>query len=93
MKKSQFTEEQIAPILQEGALGQTTQIELCRKHCISQNTYYTWKHKYGGMETEDIRLLKDLGRENVQLKRLLAERDLEVEPPNNSFEKTGRRSR
>ena len=89
MKKTKFTEEQIARILQEGASGETTQIELCRKHGISQNTYYTWKRKYGGMETEDVRRLKDLERENAQLKRLLAERDLEVDAAKQLLRKNG----
>ena len=89
MKKAKFTEEQIARILQEGASGQSTQTELCRKHGISQNTYYTWKRKYGGMETEDVRRLKELERENAQLKRLLAERDLEVDAAKQLLRKNG----
>jgi putative transposase len=89
LKKATFSEEQIARILQEGATGQTTQSELCRKHGISEATYYTWKRKYGGMETEDVRRLKELERENAQLKRLLAERDLEVDAAKQLLRKNG----
>lgn len=79
MKKAKFSEEQIAAILQEAVSGHMTQADLCRKHGISANSFYLWKRKYGGMETEDVRRLKELERENGQLKRLLAERDLEVD--------------
>jgi len=89
MKKAKFSEEQIARILQEAASGQTTQAELCRKHGISQNTFYVWKRKYGGLESEDVRRLKELERENGQLKRLLAERDLEVDAIRKLFRKNG----
>ena len=78
MKKSRFTEDQIVRILQEAISGQKTQAQVCRDHGISQNTFYVWKRKYAGMETEDVRRLRDLERENHQLKQLLAERDLEI---------------
>ncbi|MBN9500902.1 MAG: transposase, partial [Armatimonadetes bacterium] len=72
MKKSRFSEEQIVRILQEASSGQISQAELCRKHGISQNTFYLWKRKYSGMETDDVRRLKELEAENAALKRIVA---------------------
>ena len=56
---------------------------------VSENTFYTWKRKYGGMETQDVRRLKELEQENSQLKRLLAERDLEVDAVRSLIRKNG----
>ena len=92
MKKSQFSDEQIVRILQEAASGQKSQSQLCREHGISENTFYTWKRKYGGMETQDVRRLKELEQENSQLKRLLAERDLEVDAVRSLIRPTAGRS-
>lgn len=89
MKKSKFTEEQIVRILQEAQSGQSTQADLCRKHGVSPNTFYLWKRKYSGMEQRDVRLLRDLEAENAQLKRLLAERDLEIDAVRMLFRKNG----
>ena len=52
---------------------------MCRKHGISEQTFYRWKQKYGGMEVSDVRRLKELELENQRLKRLVAERDLAIE--------------
>jgi transposase-like protein len=52
MKKSRFREAQIVRILQEAVNGQRTQVQVCRDHGISQNTFYVWKRKYAGMETD-----------------------------------------
>lgn len=87
MKKSKFTEEQIVRILQEAAAGKKTQAELCREHGVSQNTFYIWKRKYSGLETDDVRRLRELERENEQLKILLAERDLEISAVKKMFRK------
>ena len=89
MKKSQFSEEQIVRILQEAASGHKSQAQLCREHGISENTFYTWKRKYGGMKTQDVRRLKELEQENSQLKRLLAERDLEIDAVRSLLRKNG----
>ena len=62
---------------------------MCRKHGISENTFYIWKRRFAGMATEDVRRLKELERENGQLKRLLAERDLEVDAMRSLFRKNG----
>ncbi len=89
MKKSKFSEEQIVRILQEAASGKKSQAELCREHGVSPNTFYVWKRKYSGLQTEDLRRLRELERENAQLKRLLAERDLEIDAVRALFRKNG----
>lgn len=72
MKRSRFTEEQIVGILKEQEAGQRT-ADICRKHGISEGTFYKWKAKYGGLEISDARRLKALEDENAKLKKLLAE--------------------
>ncbi len=89
MKKSEFSEEQIVRILQEAASGHKSQSQLCREHGISENTFYTWKRKYGGLQSQDVRRFKELEQENSQLKRLLAERDLEVDAVRGLLRKNG----
>lgn len=72
MRKSRFSEEQVIAILAEQERGMTT-AEVCRKHGISQNTFYKWKAKFGGMDVSDARKLKTLESENARLKKLLAD--------------------
>ena len=72
MKRSRFSEEQIIALLREQEAGAKT-VEVCRKHGISDATFYKWKAKYGGMEVSDTRRLKALEDENTKLKKLLAE--------------------
>ena len=72
MKRSRFTEEQIIGILKEQEAGQKT-ADVCRRHGISEGTFYKWKSKYGGMEVSDAKRLKALETENAKLKKLLAE--------------------
>jgi putative transposase len=72
MRKSRFTDEQIIAILAEQERGLATG-EVCRKHGISQATFYKWKANYGGMDVSDARKLKTLAAENARLKRLLAD--------------------
>ena len=72
MKPSRFTEEQIIGILQEQEAG-TPVAELCRKHGMSDATFYTWKSKYGGLEVSEAKRLRALEAENAKLKRLLAD--------------------
>ena len=72
MKKSRFTEEQIIAILAEQERGVAT-AEVCRRHGVSQGTFYKWKAKFGGMDVSDARKLKSLESENARLKRLLAD--------------------
>jgi len=77
MKKSRFTEDQIIGVLKEHQAGIPT-AELCRKHGISDATFYNWRSRYGGMEVSDVRRLKSLEDENRRLKKLLAESMLDV---------------
>jgi putative transposase len=76
MKRSRFSEEQIIGILKEHQAGQSA-AELCRKHGISDATFYKWRSKYGGMEVSDAKKLKNLEDENRRLKKLLAEQMLD----------------
>ena len=70
--RKRFTEEQIIRILKEHETGITVK-ELIRKHGICEQTYYSWKSKYGGMEVNEARRLKELERENRQLKQMVAD--------------------
>ena len=72
MKRSRFMEEQIIAILKEHEAGTTT-ADLCRKHGISQATFYKWKAKFGGMDVSEAKRLKGLEDENSRLKKLLAD--------------------
>lgn len=72
MKRSRFSEEQIIGILKEHQAGLSA-ADLCRKHGISDATFYKWRSKYGGMEVSDAKRLKGLEDENRKLKKLLAE--------------------
>ena len=72
MKRSRFSEEQIIAILREQEAGAKT-AEVCRKHGISDATFYKWKAKFGGLEVSEARRLKALEDENAKLKKLLAE--------------------
>ena len=71
MKRSRYTEEQIIGILKEQEAGVPV-AELCRKHGMSDATFYNWKSKYGGLEVSEARRLRSLEAENAKLKRLLA---------------------
>lgn len=72
MKRSRFTETQIVSILKEADAGAKVK-DLCRKHGISDATYYNWKSKYGGMEASDLKRMKELEGELSQYKRIYAE--------------------
>jgi putative transposase len=72
MKRSRFSEEQIIGILKEQEAGAKT-VDVCRKHGISDATFYKWKAKYGGLDVSEAKRLKALEDENAKLKRLLAE--------------------
>ena len=77
MRKSRFSEEQIIAILKEHQAG-ISAAELCRKHGLSDATFYKWRSKYGGMEVSDAKRLKQLEDENTRLKKLLAEQMMDV---------------
>ena len=72
MKRKRITEEQIIGVLKEHELGAKT-ADLCRKHGISEATFYNWKSKFGGMDVSEAKRLKALETENGKLKRLLAD--------------------
>lgn len=76
MKATRFTETQIVSILKEAETGIKVK-DLCRKHGISDATYYNWKSKYGGMEASDLKRMKELEAESSKLKRMYAELALE----------------
>ena len=75
--KKRFTEEQIIGILKEAEAGMKV-AEVCRKHGISDATYYNWKSKFGGMSVSEAQRLKALELENSKLKRLLADAHLDI---------------
>ncbi len=77
MRKSRFSDEQIISIVREHAAGLGT-AELCRKHGISDATFYKWRSRYGGMEPSDAKRLRTLEEENGRLKKLLAESVMDV---------------
>jgi putative transposase len=76
MKKARFTETQIVGILNEAEAGMKVK-DLCRKHGISDATYYNWKAKYGGMNASELKRTKELEAENAKLKRMYADLALE----------------
>ena len=76
MRKSKFTESQIVAILAEGESGLAVG-DVCRKHGISNETYYQWKSKFAGVSANELKQIKDLEAENGKLKRMYAELALE----------------
>ena len=79
MKQGQFSQEQIVAILHQAEKSEQTIQAICREHTITETTFYRWRKIYGGMTVSETHRLKELERENSRLKRLLAERDLEVD--------------
>lgn len=76
MKKSRFTESQIIKVLKELESGRSVN-ELAREHGVSQPTIYNWKSKYGGMEVNQLKKLKDMEQELVQFKKIVADLTLQ----------------
>jgi len=79
MKPNQHTAEQIIKILEQAEKGEQTVAAVCREHGIAEQTFYRWRKAYGNMSLNEVQRLKELEKENARLKRLLAERDLEVD--------------
>jgi putative transposase len=77
VKKKRFSEEQIIAVLKEAEAGAKV-LELCRKHGISDATFYNWKAKYAGMTVAELRRLRELEAENAKLKRIVADQVLDI---------------
>lgn len=77
MKKGRYTEDQMVRILRDA--DQAPVSEVAKRHGVSEATIYLWRKKYGDLEVSDIRHLRQIEQENARLKKLLAERDLEIE--------------
>jgi len=79
MKRSRFTEEQIVRILAEADRSEQTIGEVCRAHGVSEATFYNWRKRFRGMGVDEVREYRELKRENARLKKLLADRELEID--------------
>ena len=77
--KKRFSEEQIVRILRQAERAEQTVAEVCKQQGISEQTWYRWKKKFGQMDVPDVRRLRELEKENSRLKRIVAERDLEID--------------
>jgi putative transposase len=77
--KKRFSEEQIIGILREGEVDGVVIRDLCRKHNITEQTFFRWRSKFGGMTVSDAHKLKELEAENLRLKKIVAEQVLAIE--------------
>jgi putative transposase len=88
MKQGRFSEEQIIAILKEAEAGVKV-TELCRRHGISDATFYTWRSKYGGLEISEMRRLRQLEEENRRLKSIVADQALDIRALKDVLAKNG----
>ena len=88
MKRARFSEEQIIAILREAEAGGKV-TELCRRHGISDATFYTWRSKYGAIEISEMRRLKQLEEENRRLKGIVADQALDIRALKDVLAKNG----
>jgi putative transposase len=88
MKRARFSEEQIIEVLKEAATGAKVS-ELCRRHGISDATFYTWRSKYGGLEISEMRRLRQLEDENRRLKSIVADQALDLRALKDVLAKNG----
>jgi len=79
MKKSRFTEEQVVMILAEADRGEKTIGDVCRAHGVSEATFYNWRKRFHGMGVDEVREYRKLKQENARLKKMLADRELEID--------------
>lgn len=84
--KKRFTESQIVAAIKKQEAGIAVK-DICRELGISEPTFYNWKAKYGGMEASDVAKLKELERENAELKKMFAEASIEIRAMKNLIEK------
>ena len=86
MKKTRFTESQIIKVLKQQELGKTV-VDICREHSISQATFYNWKSKYGGMDANQLRKIKEMETDLATFKKMYADLAFENQALKNLIEK------
>lgn len=89
MKKKRYSSEQIVAILRKAEKAEESIGAVCRRHGVSEATFYRWRRVYGGMQVPDVKRLRNLEQENARLKKLVAERDLELDAMQEVLAKNG----